>query len=848
MRATLARWFGKLIVAGCVLSFAAFSAVQADDGVWVALTNVNQLVTVFANPPGGIPFVLPLDTAPTNDFPQWWVRTADPFWPMTRGVPIWWTDFGSMPTNFTALRDYQSTTNASGIQLWPLKLVRFEDTGAVSVQVPGDGTELLSVSPSSSYEPDGQYEWILWEWNVLGIFQNKQPYDELVAQYPDLAPQRLILPLWIADINDMPVCETTTGVSPSGMFMMSEEDDGGGDGGGGSSSSCNVTNLTQPFLITSIGLATNRYITITWQSCPIFRYIVFSADLLGTNTSWLTRAYVWGQVNASATSWTDTTTASTNVTQRFYRVKRILGSSIGAGEFHSLAVTPDGNLWAWGWNSDGELGDGTTTDQVVPADVVPNVTSCFGQAVSNAVAVASGGEEFIVVADATGTVWTAGGNDDGQLGRGEAGASIDELSIAPVAGISNMVSVAAGYLHTLALRSDGTVWAWGDDESGQLGDNGLATASSCQCTNSPVQSQGLTNVVVVAIAAGFEHSAALDQDGNVWTWGANDSGQLGNGGTNPTNVPVMLTTISNVIAIAAGSLHTIALASNKTVWTWGDNSGTQLGRDIGTLTYDPLPGRVTTLSNVVAIAGGQLFSVAVVSNGQVYAWGDNSLGQLGTNRSDVASTNLPMLVTGMSNAVLVSAPPLDLFGDSQPGGHSVAMTVDQGTNHYWGWGDNFFGQVGNGTNSANNGGSDDQYTPVQVQFCTRCQRNVQLGTSGSFTAECNGTLYLYFNDQIGQFGDNGTNSYAVTFHAVGQTNVLATVMGANGNGVAVATVTNGGVYAYDASGFCARNNFNQLTDADGRDPNSNQVACSSINITNSICPAAHCFSLVGKIQ
>ncbi len=261
---------------------------------------------------------------------------------------------------------------------------------------------------------------------------------------------------------------------------------------------------------------------------------------------------------------------------------------------------------------------------------------------------------------------------------------------------------------------------------------------------------------------------------------------------------------------------------------------------------------MSTLSNAVAIAGGQLFTLAVTSNGQVYAWGDNSLGELGTNSIDVASTNLPMLVAGISNAVLVSAPPVyfDLY-DAHPGGHCMALTVDQGTNHVWGWGENANGQVGNGTNSANNGGSDDQNTPVQVQFCTRCQRNVQLGTSGSFTAECNGTLYLYFNDQIGQFGDNGTNSYAVTFHAVGQTNVLATVMGANGNGVAVATVTNGGVYAYSASGFCSYNFQCGAAcefDPEGRDHNGGFGDCSSINITNAICPAWRCFSLVGKIQ
>ena len=124
MRATLTWRFGKLFLAGCVLSLVLSTRALADDGIDAVLTNVDQLATVLSNPPGDFPSVMPLDTASTNGFPQWWVLTADPFWRSDRGIPIWWTDFGQLPTNFTVLRDYQSTTNASGTQLWPLKLIR----------------------------------------------------------------------------------------------------------------------------------------------------------------------------------------------------------------------------------------------------------------------------------------------------------------------------------------------------------------------------------------------------------------------------------------------------------------------------------------------------------------------------------------------------------------------------------------------------------------------------------------------------------------------------------------------------------------------------------------------------
>jgi hypothetical protein len=336
-----------------------------------------------------------------------------------------------------------------------------------------------------------------------------------------------------------------------------------------------------------------------------------------------------------------------------------------------------------------------------------------------------------------------------------------------------------------------------------------------------------------------------------------------------------VTSISNVIAIAAGDNyhypgggHAIALTSDKRVWTWGDNTLRQLGRNVNSGTFDPSPAPV--MSNAVAIAGGVGFTLAVTSNGQVYAWGDNTFGELGTSSSAVAFTNRPMLVAGISNAVLVSAPRVgdgvcgDNIGDFcvdyvdgqghshgyEGGAHVVAMTVDQGTNHYWGWGDNADGEVGNGTGNVNNvSGDNNVYAPVLVQFCTRCQRCVQLGTSGILTAQCNGTLYLYFNTDNFGASDPAT-SYTVTVTGL-VTNV--SVPADASTGVAAGTVTNGGVYAYSANGLCRwRNGCDTcVTDPDGNPTNGPHVVCSDlsvINVTNAVCPAAACFSLVGKIQ
>jgi hypothetical protein len=174
------------------------------------------------------------------------------------------------------------------------------------------------------------------------------------------------------------------------------------------------------------------------------------------------------------------------------------------------------------------------------------------------------------------------------------------------------------------------------------------------------------------------------------------------------------------------------------------------------------------------------------------------------------------------------------------------MGLRDGANQYWGWGANYYGQIGNGTN----GYGATQPVPELIQFCTRCERCVQLGTTGSFTAQCSGTLVLYFNDyqydfdtESYGFDDNGTNSFTVTIGSI-----TTNVPGNAAWGVAVGTVTNGGVYTYSASGFCARDEVPHLSNPDGNDPNTNLVGCSSINATSAICPTLKCFSLVGKIQ
>jgi alpha-tubulin suppressor-like RCC1 family protein len=613
---------------------------------------------------------------------------------------------------------------------------------------------------------------------------------------------------------------------------MDEEPDGLGGG-----DPCSITNLLQPFYITSIQ-RTNAATTITWQSCPMFRYLVQSADVLSTNTAWAAQSYtsyIWGQPGASATSWTDLSTTNTSiVTQRFYRVQRLIGNLIAAGGYHNLLVQTNGTLWAWGGDDHGQLGDGEIAAQAAPEPITG--APCGLSNLSNVIAVA-GGLDYSVAVDASGVMWSWGDGSEalssgpgGGLGNG---GITNLLTPSPISGISNIVSVAAGFGHTLALRGDGSVLAWGDNTSGELGIGATPTS-----TNRPALVAGLSQVV--AIAAGDSHSLAIDTSGRVWAWGYGGNGQLGDGGTTNLTRPTLLATISNVIAIAAGTGHTIALTTNNTIWTWGDNGG-ELGRTVTNededCACDPLPGLVTALTNMntVSIAAGSGFTLAATGNGQMYAWGDNSEEELATN-TGMGPLTSPYLVGGISNVVLVSA-----HADGQ---HSLAVTINQGTNQYYGWGDNGItlfigGEVGDG------GGEQFQSTPALLHFDNVCTTCIQLGTSGSFTAQYTGTLKLYFNDVITAYTNNGTNGYTATVYGLA-TNVV--VAAANSEGVVVGVVTKGSNYTYSASGFC--NWGPAFADPNGNDSVTTlpENCAGQGAINNTVCPGSHCFSLVGRIQ
>ncbi len=308
---------------------------------------------------------------------------------------------------------------------------------------------------------------------------------------------------------------------------------------------------------------------------------------------------------------------------------------------HGLAVRSDGTVWAWGDNRWGQLGDGSTTTRLTPVQVT-GLTGATQVAAGRAISLALRSD---------GTVWAWGNNQAGQLGRGTI--TDHEVTPARVTGLAGVTKISAGGAFALALRSDGTVWAWGNNQLGSLG-NGTTSQSPVPV---PVKVAGLSQVT--GISAGFDSSVATRTNGisvvaSVWTWGGNESGQLGDGTLTDHSTPERVTGLPVYIAgISAGDGFTAVLGTDGTVWDWGDDGFGQLGIAHADSPVTRPVNAIGLGSGITQISAGSDHMLALKSNGTVLAWGSNVEGQLGNGTT--ASVTGPVQVTGLTSATQVSA-------------------------------------------------------------------------------------------------------------------------------------------------------------------------------------------------
>jgi uncharacterized repeat protein (TIGR01451 family) len=354
---------------------------------------------------------------------------------------------------------------------------------------------------------------------------------------------------------------------------------------------------------------------------------------------------------------------------------------------------------AWGENAAVVTPPSADNELLAPPELSALELPELGDVVSLA-----GGEFHALVAKSDGTVWAWGRNDSGQLsGTGEGGDVPRQVRGLPA---TMAVAVAAGADHSLAILDDGSVWAWGRNDSGQLGDG------TTRSNRVPVLVAGLSGAVEVAAGRGF--SLAVLDDGTVWAWGRNQSGQLGDGSSVELSTKPVKLPLTNVVAVAAGGEHGLALCADGTVFAWGSGAHGQLGN--GSFDGSRSPVRVSGLGGVEAIATGELHSLALGDEGKVFAWGENGSGQLGDGTR--TAKNVPVAVVGLAQVDLIATGSM----------HNLALLHD-GTVRAWG--ENSHGQLGDGSYR-------DRATAVEV---SRLFGVVQISAGGTHSFALRGAVH-----------------------------------------------------------------------------------------------------------
>jgi alpha-tubulin suppressor-like RCC1 family protein len=340
---------------------------------------------------------------------------------------------------------------------------------------------------------------------------------------------------------------------------------------------------------------------------------------------------------------------------------------------------------------------------------------------------AAGGNHSLIL-KTDGTLWACGDNTYGQLGDGT---TTSHSAPVQVKSIANVQSVAAGYDYSLILKNDGTIWACGNNVYGQLGDGTTNSRST------PVQILTVSNFQ--GISAGDGHSLFLKTDGTVLSCGYNSNGQLGDGTTINRSTPILVTGINSVKSVTAGGAHSLILRIDGTVWACGNNNSGQLGDS--TTTDRLMLVQITSINNVQQLFAGGNHSIALKTDGTVWTWGLNSSGQLGNGTTN--SDSIPLTIPGISGIQNISA----------GGSHSLILKND-GT--LWAFGDNSSSQLGDGTKI-------NRYVPIQIASISNVQ-SVSAGMYQSLILKVDRSLWACGSNFSGQLGDGTTTERSTPIH------------------------------------------------------------------------------------
>lgn len=567
----------------------------------------------------------------------------------------------------------------------------------------------------------------------------------------------------------------------------------------------------------NLGLGHNTKQTILTQvgSDKDWRYVSggqgHTLALKTNGTLWACGRNMYGELGIGNT--TDQSTLTQVGTEKNW-------SFIAAGGVHSVGIKGDGSMWAWGDDSYGQLGIGRIIHGPVPYRVgTSNNWVNVSAGIFATVGVQSDGSvwewgyihyytmglhpiieeptrvgtsndwiktalstDHVIGIQANGSIWAWGDNSNGQIGNGNFDNQRVPIPIHAI--VDKIVSVATGSGHTLLLRSGGRLWVWGNNNKGQLGID----------DNRPQLYPVITNITnCIAVGAGKEHSMALKVDGTLWAWGDNTYGQLGNGSNIQENKAVRIGGATDRwTKISLGDNHTLAIKGDGTLWAWGDNSQGQLG--LGNNMSQNEPTKVGTANNWIQIFAGADYSLALKSDGTLWAWGNNTYGQLG-NGSNTPS--LSPIQVGSGNTWINA---------SAGNGHVVAIQSD-GT--LWAWGNNIHGQLGVGSNTSQN-------APVQIPGSDNWI-GVSTGRNHSMAFKADGTLWAWGRNTFGQLGTDNNASYNIPIQVTAQKDIVELMQGCSNDHSAIIKA--------DRTRLCLSgyNAWGQL--GDGGRPDQNTFSC-----------------------
>ncbi len=574
--------------------------------------------------------------------------------------------------------------------------------------------------------------------------------------------------------------------------------------------------------------------------------LVVCTLLLSRGADAQSRLFIWGDntnqklgLKPSTWAYGNSTWYGRGAPAHIHGVSNVV--TIAAGYFHTLVLKSDGTVWAWGFNSYGQLGDGA---YCVGSDRPVQVVG-----LSNVIAIAAGGNHSLAL-KSDGTVWAWGENGNGELGIGTNDTNLHPIPVQVTALTTRVTAIGAGDFHNMVLKADGTVWLWGYNYNGQVGDNtttdryspvritqfsnvtaiSAGALSSMAQTRSgavwiwgypydkvPAQVPGLTGVT--SMATGFAYSLALKSDhtlwsisatsglqasqvsgisnvtsitiggqfvtvalanGTVWSVGNDFGGDLGDGTTNNTSNWnfVQAIGIGDAVQVQAGQITGMALGSDGRVWGWGDNTHGELAARSPANQARPVPNRFA-LGSIRSAAGGDSYFLVARKDGTVWSWGNNYYGELGNGDSGGLADHYdaPVQVVNLTGAVQVAA--------SRSGTNSAASYALKSDGSAWAWGHNNYGQLGNNTTT-------DSDIPIQVTGLASATA-ISAGSYHALALKNDGSVWSWGSNVAGQLGDGTVTQRLTPVQVSNLANVIAI---AAGDQFSLALKSDGTVWAW----------------------------------------------------